>query len=432
MAAVSERFHSFLTDDELRSCERIPDEFCQEVPGNFAANILNGTITKLAERIIHPGLTLPWILSALGVSTFWIGLLVPVRDAGSLLPQIFVSARIRSMAIRKSVWVLAASVQGLCLLACGFAILYLKTRWAGVSILLLFLLYSVASGIASLAFKDVTAKTIPSGQRGSLLSYRALFGGMLSIPAGLGLLFYVRGEESTTVFTWLFWIAAGLWWVSALIYSRIKEFPGATRGGRNPIDELRAGMAVLRQDSNFRRFLAVRALLFSIPLMLPYVVLGMASNEPGSMGWLILVGGIAELISSPFWGRHADRSAAGLIQVCSIIALIVILAAMLMPHFLDEKYLFFGSLALIFIHSIAYSGARLGRKTYLVDYAPEDNRSTYISVANTFMGCFTLLAASFAFVAQFLGTQIQLLFFALLLCICLILANRLEPLRARS
>jgi hypothetical protein len=62
----------------------------------------------------------------------------------------------------------------------------------------------------------------------------------------------------------------------------------------------------------------------------------------------------------------------------------------------------------------------------LVDYAPSDNKATYVSVANTFIGLFTLVAAGFGVVAQVFGLPAQIIFFMSLLVVAILLSFRLK------
>ncbi|MBU41811.1 MAG: MFS transporter [Spirochaetaceae bacterium] len=428
MSDLPRKLHEFLTDDELRSCEDIPDNQCKVLPGNFFKNVANGTLSKLAERLIHPGLTLPWVLGAMGASSVWIGFLVPIKDGGSLLPQIFVAGTVRALSKRKWLWVAAAVVQSLCLALAGLVLLYLSHPLSTACFLTLFGLFSISSGVGSLAYKDVTAKTVPSGQRGAMLSYRALLGGLLAVPAGLGLIFYLGTQASTVSYAYLLFGTAGLWFLAALVFASIREMAGATSGGRSPAKEIRAGLAILKEDSNFRRFMAVRALLFALPLMLPYLsLMARSGSSSHGIGLLILVGGVAELVSSPFWGRFSDRASQGLMMTVSLMGGVIGALALLGQWLLSDSLLFYASLVLIFVHSIAYSGARLARKTYLVDYAPAEDRATYVSLANTFMGFFTLAASAFGGVAFFLGQSGQIAFLVILLLLCGILAKGLRP-----
>lgn len=49
---------------------------------------------------------------------------------------------------------------------------------------------------------------------------------------------------------------------------------------------------------------------------------------------------------------------------------------------------------LFFALSIAHSGVRLGRKTYLEDIAEGDQRTDYVAVSNTVIGVLLLLAGT--------------------------------------
>jgi hypothetical protein len=76
-----------------------------QAPQNFVLNVLNGSAPKLVEQLASPGLVLPWLFSAIGAPTALAGLLVPVKEAGSLLPQLAVAGSIRAYQKRKWFWV---------------------------------------------------------------------------------------------------------------------------------------------------------------------------------------------------------------------------------------------------------------------------------------------------------------------------------------
>ena len=58
-------------------------------------------------------------------------------------------------------------------------------------IVALFSFFSLASGVGSVAFKDVLVKTIPKWKRGRLLAARATFGGLLTLITGSILGLYI-------------------------------------------------------------------------------------------------------------------------------------------------------------------------------------------------------------------------------------------------
>ena len=79
-----------------------------------------------------------------------------------------------------------------------------------------------------------------------------------------------------------------------------------------------------------------------------------------------------------------------------------------------------------FLIIIAYGGARMARKTYLVDYAPAEERPLYVSVANTFMGLMTLLSGVLSLVSGFLGVEAMILALMFLMILAIVAAIRLK------
>ena len=427
----TEDFYEFLTEDtDARICESIPDDQCTDLPKNFILNVFNGSLTKFAEKLIISGLTLPWILSFLGAPLFLIGMLVPIKDIGSLLPQLIVSGKIREKQKRKPYWVAAGFTQGLCLLVSAIVLAFIDNQTVvSYAIVFLLLLFSIASGVGSVSFKDVTGKTVPKGERGQMLSYRSAFGGSLALIAGSALVFFLKREDDKWLYVGLFACAGVLWIVASILFSAIKEQPGSTQGARTPLEEIKTGASLLKTDSSYRNFIITRALLMAIPLLNPFFILlakEVSKNNWNYLGYIIVVGSLAQIVSSPIWGRLADKSSLQLMRISAGLSILSILYALIFIYF-DSKILnFYYFMPILFINGIAYSGARLSRKTYIIDYAPEKERPTYISVANTLIGLFTIIAASFGLIAKHFGLAYQFWFFLFLLVACIALSFTLK------
>ncbi len=408
--------YNFITDEgEERSCKAISEAACKEVPGNYFKKVFNGALTKLAEQLVSPGTTLPWIFSTLGVPGGLTGALVPVKDAGSLLPQLFVSAKIRAFELRKWFWVIPALVQAFSLLAMAFVIMNTDGLSAGILILLLLGIFSIASGIASLAFKDVVAKTIPKGKRGQMLAMRATIGGILTLIAGVWLYTSVESEYNLWVLFGLTISASILWALAAIIFAGIREEKGATEGGKTPVKELKDAWAFFKKDINLRNFIFTRALLMAIPLAQPFfIILGRqeVGSEVSSLGIIVVAAGIANIISSPFWGRFSDKSSRKMMIAVAALGIINILVMVSFPFWGGNLKNIYTFSSLLLIQVIAHGGARLSRKTYLVDFAPDKDRSLYVALSNTLIGLFTVVAAGFGIIATLFGLQIMLLFYA--------------------
>jgi MFS family permease len=404
---LSERAYALLFEDEGdRVCRDISEDQCRSAPRNFGLNAANGAATKFAEQLASPDLTLPWMLSAIGAPIALTGLLVPLRRAGSLLPQLAASGAIRELPVRKNVWVISAVVQTLALLLMAASVALLSGVAAGIVVAALLGVFSIASGVASVSYKDVLAKTIPKGRRGRLLAVRATVGGALTLGAGLVLFLLVSETGSRLPYVILVAGAGLLFGVAAVLFSRVRELPGATSGGRTPFQELRAAWELLQSDRPFRRFVAARALLLTVLLMQPfYVVLSkrFTGDSLGALGAFVIAAGIGRMAGGPVWGGLADRAAHRAMLLGGLLAVAAAgwaLAFGLLPEAVQRFYLF---APVFIINAIAYAGIRLGRKTWLVDYASADERPLYVSLANTLAGAAMLAGSLYGIVAGLAG-----------------------------
>ncbi|MEZ2414777.1 MFS transporter [Muriicola sp. E247] len=414
---------------ELRSCEPIAEEHCEEVPGNFLKNAFSGFCSKLAEQLVSPNVTLPWILSLVGSGSGFSGMLVPLKNLGSLLPQLAVSGAIRKYPLRKYFWAIPAFIQAILVMLMGISLMFLDGWEAGTAVVVLLLFFSMASGVSSVAFKDVMGKTIPKGKRGQLLAWRATGGGILTLIFGLVLYFFLNSWDPMAVILLLVGVATILWILAGLFFILIKEAPGATDGGRTPLQEFKAGLSILKKDTNLRNFILARAFLMAIPLAQPFfVIIGKESTQASfsGLGIFVIASGIAAMVSSPFWGKFADRSSRKLMLLISVFGIfncLLVLGFMYLNPSIQSIYLF---APLILLNMMAHGGARLSRKTYLTDFAPEKERPLYISLSNTLIGLFTILTAGIGFIAEWFNYDILLLFFIGMLLLSMYWTYRLK------
>lgn len=403
-----QRIYAILSNDDAedRACEAIPDSACSNVPRNYVLNVFNGALTKLAEQLAGPRLVLPWLLTAIGAPVFLAAMLMPLKHAASLLPQLAVSGQLRRFSMRKWFWVCAGLAQAGCLMLMIVAAWWLPPRYAGFAIVALLGLFSAASGTGSVAFQDVVGKTIGRGQRGEMLSRRSMLGGMLAVVFGIVLKFWVGSSNDLGLYLGMLLVAASLWALAALLFAAMAEQPGATEGGRTPLGEGRAGMQLWRTVSGYRRYIVARGLLLSIELAAPFFVLQahhILGDKVGTLGLLIVSAALAQVLSSPFWGRFSDASSRHVLVAAGLLGAVAALFALVLPSLppaWNNPYVF----AVVFgLLGLAESGVRLGRKTFLIDAVSEQARPTHVAFANTIMGAVTLLAIVLGVFPQLLG-----------------------------
>ncbi|MEJ2094473.1 MAG: MFS transporter, partial [Gammaproteobacteria bacterium] len=130
-------YNAITGDEDARVCKDIPDSACRHLPRNFFAYLCSNVLTKIADELASARLMLPWLLGSLGVPASFTGFLVPIREAGVLLPQLLVAAYIRRLAVRKWVWIIGAGLSALVMLLMALLVERFHGVMAGWAVLVL-------------------------------------------------------------------------------------------------------------------------------------------------------------------------------------------------------------------------------------------------------------------------------------------------------
>lgn len=293
-------------DEDARVCKDIPESACHHQPRNFFAYLLANLFNKIADELISARLILPWMMAAIGAPAALMGFLVPIRETGVLLPQLFVAAAVRKMAYRRPVWLLGGLLSLLSLLAMLVSVWLLEGYQSGLAILACLVVFSLARGLCSVSAKDVLGKTISKSRRGVLMGYSAGIGGVVVLLVGLMMSTQLTDNSPLTIFMGLLVIAIIMWLLALMAFAQIVEQPGATEGGGNAIQVAIEGLGKLRHDAELRDFVIVRILLLCVALAPPFYALlaqQWLGHDIASLGVLIIASGLGSSISSPFWGH---------------------------------------------------------------------------------------------------------------------------------
>ena len=408
-ALIEGIYEKLVNEEDARVCTDISEDACRETPGNFSLLLLSYFLTKLGDAIANPKTVLAWVTTAVGAPPAVLGFLVPIRESGSLIPQLFIARYVRQLPIRKWVWVAGSLIQAGSIAGLAIVAVTLRGEQAGFAIIALIIVFSVARGFCSVAAKDVLGKTVAKTRRGQLTGWAASAAGFVTLGVGVILMLPFAQNGGGEMFGVLL-VAASLTWVLATVtYARLKEFPGETGGGGNAISEAISRLGLLQTDKGFRRFVIARALLMCSALSAPfYVALGQQKLASPSylLGLFVAAGGLASLISAPFWGRFADRSSKWVMVAAAIITasigILIFLLDQLMPAVVS---LFWFMPLAYFVLCLAHSGVRVGRKTYLVDLASGNRRTDYVAVSNTVIGLLLLAAGAIGALATVIPTS---------------------------
>jgi hypothetical protein len=378
---------------------------------NYFSCILNGLFTRLGMNITHPSLVLSVFARMLGASNALIGLIPAIRFGGWLLPQFLVASWIQPQPRKRPIAVAFESVRIAIYGALAVLTFTLGLSHPYVLLTVFFLIFSISrvtTGTGALARLDAIGKVIPPSRRASFFAMRDFFGGILVFGAGL-LVRYVldtdRGQPFPLNFTLLFILSCLSFTAGTLAFSRIEETPDS---GTRPRHSLKAQLArtpaLLGQNAAFRRYLLVRVLLDMIRIAAPFYsifALDILGAPPFMVGFYLAAMTLAEILSNLLWQRIARvRGTFYMLRIAGLLTMLTPLLAATLPwlmrgvgftiesHGLLPAYLFTG---VFLLAGSNQSGRAIGLSSMLLDVAPDEERASYIGLANTALGFVSLL-----------------------------------------
>lgn len=368
------------------------------------------SMTKLGDGLIDPKIVLAWLMTSLGASAGTIGLLVPVREAGALLPQLFTATRLRRVAIRKWWWVTGSVLQGLAVLGIAGVSLTWSGNVAGLAIVSLVAVFALARSISSVSYKDVLGKTVEKPRRGFVTGTAASVAAAGVLTFGTLLLLDIFDRGALVLGALL--LASAFWFLAALIFSTLFEQESDTA----IIDQREAFSQYwqyLTADAELQKYIVVRGLLTATAVAPPFLLL-LASNDTNlvtQLGALVVASSFATFVSGRIWGLLSDRSTKLVLAFAGFgSTLFLLLSIVALWSDLYASTWFLPVLLSLFL--ISYQGVRIGRTIHLVNLATEDTRAAYTAVSNTVIGVVLLVTGLFGVLAEFVGVDTVILLLA--------------------
>ena len=397
----------------------LPDEARRHVAGNGLRLVSSSALQSSGDQAVNASTVLPWLMLALGAPAALIGLLVPIRESGSMLPQAFLTPIVVRFRHRKWVLVVGSLVQAIAVSAMALTAAVGSGLAAGIAIIVALTVFSLGRCLTSIASKDVQGRTVPKGERGQINGLGTTAAGIVAITLGLGIRVLGGEDLSPAQLAWMLAGGAAMWVAGAAIQAGLRE---PTDEADNDADGSPTGvLRLLREDKEFRSFVTTRSFLLVSALSPPFVVTLAATSGAGGLsglGGFVVASGVASLIGGRIFGRQADRSSRRLMAFGGAAASTVVLALVALvsvPGFDGSTTA--GAVVLIggyFLLTLLHTGVRVGRKTYVIDMADGDTRTLYVAVSNTAMGVILLVVGGISSLLALAGVAWALLFLAVL------------------
>jgi MFS family permease len=367
-------------------------EIAQHLKHNLIVNILDGGFFGLAMGFASYSTILPLFVNTMTRSALLIGLIPALHSACWYLPQLFMARRVARQKSFKPMVLLLTTFERLPFL--GLALVAGQATQLGSPLALgltftMITFQSLGAGFTANAWQSMIAKIIPGEQRGTFFGFQAatasLFASGSAVVAGFILEKFGTSRGFVSCFL-LASVALALSWF----------FLALTREPDNAAVEINVTpegywsslMDILRQDANFRWYLAARSLSqLAVMGFAFYTVYVVSYQQVGEAEVGVMTGVFmgTQIIANPVMGRLGDRwSYRGAMQVGIIAAMLSALLAWRAPSP--------GWFYLVFILAGIAAVNWTVSLSMTLEFGSEAERPAYIGLANTLIAPTTILS----------------------------------------
>jgi MFS family permease len=336
---------------------------------------------------------LPLFVSTMTDSKLLVGLIPAIHNMGWQLPQIFTARKVSRLKRFKPFVVTMTIQERIPFLFLGLMTWFLPGASSNLRLLITFLLLiwqGFGGGLAANAWQNLIGKLIPSDYRGSFFGLQSAIANLLASGSAILSGLILEKLDSPLDFTILFFSAVFCFSISWLFLNQTRE------SEENPVNENLAHipywqeiLRILKEDAPFRWFLICRSLLqFGFMASAFYTVYAVRVHHVSetTAGLLASVLMITQTIANPLLGWLGDRwSRKWILVLGSVACFLSCILAWLAP----SVGLFFVVIILIGLANTAYWTIGLA---FTLDFGREDQRSTYVGLANSLIAPATILA----------------------------------------
>jgi MFS family permease len=346
---------------------------------------------------------LPLFVHHLTPSNLALGLIAAVRSGGFLLPPILVGGLIERLQRKKPYVVATTVMERLPYLVLAVATPLLAGSHPTALLWLFFAMIGLGmlfGGSGTPAWLDLLARMLPGDWRGRFFGLSAAVGGLLGVAGS------AAAAEILHRFAWPAGFALCYACTFAcLVVSFVFICLGREPASAAPTTTRRSATGgywrrlpgVLRGDRNFGRYLVAVALITMAGMAASFYTVDAKRSlhlSDAGAGLYTVVLLAASTVGNVLWGYVGDHY--GHKRVVEGGAICTALAALLALIARQAPWGTAGYGAVFFLVGLASSAIMLASFTFIVDFAPAEQRPTYIGLA-------TVAQAPFAFGAPLLG-----------------------------
>ncbi|NLO36343.1 MAG: MFS transporter [Clostridiaceae bacterium] len=357
-----------------------------QVRAVYFAYIWHGFFLAVTMSMLDLNTVFPALVSELTASKALFGLLYSIMLGAPLIFNLVFSHVLKTRPYKKKYLLLGIYMRSAAFLGMALSTWLWGVRNPKLAITTFFawvFLFSISAGFAGIAYADVMGKVLAGPQRTRLYAVKQFFGSVAAFGGG----FVIAGlfKPGALAFPDNFALSLGIGFVGLAVASigfygiREPMSPAPVRQPQGFLAYVRQVPGIIRADKTFRRFILIENLAsFSVMALPFYMLYAKESFDSASeyLGPYLLVQVTGTVLSSFVWGRVAARAAARVIvRSCIFMGAAIPLVALVL---IRTNPVLYG--IVFFLVGFIISGRRIGFEPYLLDIAPEENRTEYLGI----------------------------------------------------
>lgn len=370
----------------------------------YRHNFLYGTLEVVffvwAISMIDPSTVLPLFITLISGSPIIIGFMTTIFNGGSALPQIFFyrytekkenkkALFIRFAILRSSTWILMA------LFIVLFPHKYILLQYLLILVVFLFTFFL---SIEDMAWSYVISKVIDPKRRGSFLGIGSLWGNLLAVGGGFFIKWLLSPSSPLLFpynFAFIFFLSSLFFFLSVFVFSFLKMVDEEVEKREAHTSPFREVFHILKNDTNFLRYIVVNFFLNAFLLSLPFFLLygrGVFSIPDKEIGFFVASQTIGRALFVYLTGKMGDvlghKYVLILVNIMAFIVLVLALITHWIAFFIPVRFVFY---VIFFISGAVLSGKFVSSTNYLLDIAPSEKVPAFRGISNSIISISLLI-----------------------------------------
>ncbi|MFA5611788.1 MAG: MFS transporter [Anaerolineaceae bacterium] len=399
----------------IRPEDNVPEDVAVNFKHNVVINTLDLSLFFFSDSFWSINTILPVFAATLTDNPFLIGLIPAVINAGSSIPQVFMSGRVSKQSKVLPITMKLGFLERLPYMFMPLLALLIGKVEDQVVFGLFFLLMvwrGIGSGLIGLPWQELNARVIPISHRARYIGFSRVAGQITGVVGSLISVYLLGKYAYPTNYAIGFTVASVGLWLSYAALSRNREPEFRVRAHQETGTlQTEPGTwqlmkQVLKTDGNFRRYLVARSLGFIGNMASAFIAVyalerfNLGDEQAAIFTAIILITGI---IGYVVWGSLGDRIGP---QKAVILSFAAWGLGLLVAIFSQSIWVYYSVFALFGLY---LSGVNLGDTMLIMELGDERLRPTYLGMARSLTGASLLLAPvlsgwllqSFSYVVMF-------------------------------